>query len=150
MKALVALVLTLATVGLLGATTSTPASADGYRWDASCNCNRPFTSRRVVYEAPLVNYRTRVEASQQVIPRYQTIEENQLVVHVRPVIQREIVLHRQYVHYQNIVTRRLNTVNRYQTQVVYGGVVNQYATIPSYSTVYRTVLGTNCNCGGGY
>jgi hypothetical protein len=149
MKPLFALLSVLAAVGLFGST-STPAAADGYRWDANCNCNVPITSRRVVYEAPLVNYRTRVISVQQVIPRYQTIQENQLVVHVRPVIQREIVLHRQYVHYQNIVTRQINTVNQYRTQLVYGGVVNQYATIPTVSTVYRTVRGTNCNCGGGY
>jgi hypothetical protein len=149
MKPLFALFLVLAAVVMFGST-STPASANGYRWDAGCNCNRPITSRRVVYEAPRVNYRTRVVSVQQIVPRYRTIEENQLVVHVRPVIQREIVLHRHYVHYQNIVTRRINTVNAYRTQVVYGGVVNQYATIPSVSTVYRTVRGTNCNCGRGY
>ena len=142
--------LALLIVGSAGLITTPATAADGYRYDASCNCNRPITSRRVVHEAPRVNYRTRVVTTNRTIPRYRTVEENQLVIHVRPVIQKEIVLHRQHIHYQNIVTRRLNTVNQYREEVRYGGVENRYATSTSSSTVYRTVRGSNCNCGGNY
>jgi hypothetical protein len=127
----------------------TPASADGYRFDPGCNCNRPVTSTRTVREAPRVVVHNRVVESRKVVPRYRTVEENQLVVHVRPVIHKEVVLHRQNIHYQNIVTKRINTINRFREEEVRSGQVeNRYATRTSESTVFRTVQGSNCNCGG--
>ena len=127
---------------------ATPASADGYRYDPGCNCNRPVSSTRTVREAPRVIVNTRVVNERKVVPRHRTIEENQLVVHVRPVIRREIVLHRQHIHYQNIITKRINTINRFREEVQNGGTTNRYATSTSSSTSYRTVQGSNCNCGG--
>lgn len=59
------------------------------------------------------------------------------------------MLHRQQIHYQNIVTRRINTINRFREEEIRsGGVENRYATSTTSSTVYRTVQGSNCNCGG--
>ena len=127
---------------------TTPAAAADYRYDPGCNCNRPVTSTRTVREAPRVIVNTRVVNHRKVIPRHRTVEENRLVVHIRPVIRREVVLHRQHIHYQNIVTRRINTINRFREEVRYGGVQNRYATTTSSSTSYRTVQGRNCNCGG--
>jgi hypothetical protein len=149
MKQMYSAFLALLVVGSAGVIAApTPAMADGYRYDASCNCNRPVTSSRTVRERPRVVYKTRVVHSRRVVPRYRTINENRLVVHVRPVIRREIVVHRQHTHYRNIVTRRINTINRYREELVRGGVQNRYANSTSQSTVYRTVRGSNCNCGG--
>src|SRR5262249_4901490 len=86
--------------------------------------------------------------SNRTVPRYRTVEENQLVVHVRPVIHKEVVLHRENIHYQNIVTKRVNTINRFREEVVQGGTENRYARSSSESTVYRTVQASTCTCGG--
>src|ERR1700753_2082120 len=77
---------------------ATPDSADGYRFDPGCNCNRPLSSTRTVRGAPRVVVHNRVVVNRQVVPRYRTVEENQLVVHVRPVIHKEVVTHRQHIH----------------------------------------------------
>jgi hypothetical protein len=147
MKHLYTAFLALLIVGSAGLVAA-PAQADGYRYDPGCNCNRPVTSTRTVREAPRVIYNTRVVNTRKVVPRYRTVEENQLVVHVRPVVKREVVLHRQHIHYQNIVTKRVNTINRFREEVVEGGSQNRYATSTSSSTSYRVVQGSNCNCGG--
>jgi hypothetical protein len=148
MKHLYTAFLALLIVGSAGLITAPAQAGEGYRYDPGCNCNRPITSRRVVREAPRVIYNTRVVNTRRVIPRHRTIEENQLVVHVRPVIRKDVVVHRQHIHYQNIITRRVNTINRYREEDRYGGVENRYATSTSSSTSYRTVQGSNCNCGG--
>ena len=147
MKHLYSAFLALLIVGSAGLV-ATPAAADGFRFDPRCNCNRPVTSTRTVHEAPRTIVNTRVVNERKVVPRFRTIEENQLVVHVRPVIRREIVLHRQHIHYQNIVTKRVNTINRFREEVRQGGVENRFATTTSESTQFRVVQGTNCNCGG--
>ncbi len=149
MKHLYSAFLALLIVGSAGLAAS-PASAGGEtRWDPSCNCNRPITSTRTVRAAPRVVVNTRVVNTRKVVPRHRTVEENQLVVHVRPVIRKEVVLHRQHIHYQNIVTKRVNTINRYREEEVRGGgVENRYATTTSSSTSVRVVRGSNCNCGG--
>lgn len=149
MKHLYSAFLALLIVGS-AAFVSSPASArDGYRWDPGCNCNRPVDSTRVVREAPRVIYNTRVVNTRRVVPRYRTEERNQLVVHVRPVIRKDVVVHREHVHYQNIVTRRINTINRYREEERYGGVEHRRGGVStSSSTVVRTVQGSNCNCGG--
>lgn len=149
MKHLYSAFLALLIVGSAGLTTSSPARADGYRYDPSCNCNRPIHSTRTVRAAPRVIYNTRVVNTRKVIPRHRTVEENQLVVHVRPVIRKDVVVHRQHIHYQNIVTKRVNTINRYREEQRYGGVEHRRGgTTTSSSTVVRTVQGSNCDCGG--
>jgi hypothetical protein len=70
------------------------------------------------------------------------------VVHVRPVVKKEVVLHKQHIHYQNIITKRVNTINRYREELVHGGTAHRYATSTSSSTSVRVVPGSNCNCGG--
>ena len=147
MKHLYSAFLALLIVGSAGLMVA-PANAGDYRWDPGCNCNRPVTSSRTVREAPRVVVHTRVVNTRRVVPRYRTVEENQLVVHVRPVINREVVLHREHVHYQYIITKRVNTINRFREEVVNGGVQNRYARSVSESTVVRVVPGSNCNCGG--
>jgi hypothetical protein len=147
MKQLYSAFLALLIVGSAGLMAA-PAQAGEYRYDPGCNCNRPVTSTRVVREAPRVIVNTRVVHSRKVIPRYRTVEENQLVVHVRPGVRGEVVLHRQHLHYQNVVTKRINTINRFREEVVQGGTQNRYATTTSSSTSFRVVQGSNCNCGG--
>jgi hypothetical protein len=147
MKHLYSAFLALLIVGSAGLIAA-PAQADESRWDPGCNCNRPVSSTRVVREAPRVVLHTRVVNNRRVVVRNRTVEENQLVVHVRPVINREVIVHREHVHYQNVVTRRINTINRFREEVVRGGVQERFARTTSESTVYRTVPGRNCNCGG--
>jgi hypothetical protein len=147
MKHLYTAFLALLIVGSAGLTAK-PALAGGYRFDPGCNCNVPISSSRTVREAPRVVVHTRVENTRRVVPRYRTIEENQLVVHVRPVINREVVVHREHIHYQNIVTKRVNTINRFREEVVNGGVAHRNVVTTSSSTVFRVVPGRNCNCGG--
>ena len=147
MKHLYTAFLALLIVGSAGLA-ATPALADGYRYDPGCNCNVPIHSSRTVREAPRVNVHTRVVNTRKVVPRYREVEENQLVTHVRPVINKEVVVHRQHIHYQNIVTKRLNTINRFREEVVNGGSSNRYQTTTSSSTQVRVVQGRNCNCGG--
>src|SRR6185312_5833252 len=110
--------------------------------------NRPVTSTRTVREAPRVIFNTRVVNNRRVVTRHRNVEENQLVVHVRPVVRRELVIHRQHIHYQNIVTKRVNTINRFREEVVQGGTQHRNQTTTSQSTSYRVVQGRNCNCGG--
>ena len=142
----------LATLALgLAGIFATPSYAGG-RYDSGCNCYLPdsaFKARRTVQEGPrYVPGNTRVVNTRKVVPRYRTVEENQLEVHVRPVVRKEVVLHRQHIHYQNIITKRVNTINRFREELVNGGVSNRYATTTSSSTVVRVVHGSNCNCGG--
>jgi hypothetical protein len=148
MKHLYTAFLALLIVGSAALVAQPALAGGGYRYDAGCNCNRPVTSTRTVREAPRVIVHTRVENTNRVVPRYRQIEENQLVVHVRPVINREVVIHRQNIHYQNIVTKRINTIKRFREEVVQGGVQHRNTTTTSSSTVFRVVPGTNCNCGG--
>jgi len=150
MKQMYTAFLALLIVGSAGLT-ATPAAANGagYRWDPACNCNRPITSTRTVRVAPRVVVNTRVVNTRRVVPRYRTVEENQLVVHVRPVVRKEVVLHKQHIHYQNIVTKRVNTINRYREELVQGGTSHRHLTTTSSSTQVRVVRGTNCGCPGG-
>jgi hypothetical protein len=150
MKQMYTAFLALLIVGSAGLT-ATPAAANGngFRFDPACNCNRPITSTRTVRAAPRVVVNTRVVNTRKVIPRYRTGEENQLVVHVRPVVKREVVVHKQHIHYQNIITKRVNTINRYREEVVPGGVSHRNVVTTSSSTQVRVVPGTNCDCPDG-
>lgn len=146
MKHLFSALLAVLILGSAGLVTS--AQAGDYRYDPGCNCNRPVSSTRTVREAPRVVVNTRVVNHNRTVVRARTVEENQLVVHVKPVIHKEVILHRQNVHVQNVVTRRINTINRFREENVQGGTENRYANSTTSSTVYRTVQGSNCNCGG--
>ena len=150
MKQMYTAFLALLIVGSAGLT-ATPAAAngDGYRWDPACNCNRPITSTRTVRAAPRVVVNTRVVHTRKVVPRHRTVEENQLVVHVRPVVKKEVVVHKQHIHYQNIITKRVNTINRYREELVHGGTSHRHLTTTSSSTHVRVVRGRNCGCAGG-
>ena len=148
MKHLYTAFLALLIVGSAGLAATPALAGGGYRYDPGCNCNVPIHSKRVVREAPRVNVHTRVVNTRKVIPRYREVEENQLVVRVRPVINKEVVVHRQHIHYQNIVTKRLNTINRFREEVVNGGTSHRNQTTTSSSTQVRVVQGRNCNCGG--
>ena len=150
MKQMYTAFLALLIVGSAGLT-ATPAAANGngFRWDPACNCNRPITSTRTVRAAPRVVVNTRVVHSRKVVPRHRTVEENQLVVHVRPVVKKEVVVHKQHIHYQNIITKRVNTINRYREEVVPGGVSHRNVVTTSSSTQVRVVPGTNCDCPDG-
>ena len=149
MKQLYSAFLALLIVGSAALVAPSTAEAAGrYRYDASCNCNRPVVSTRTVRAAPRVIANTRVVNNRRVVTRNRTVDENHLVIHVRPVIRKEIVLHRQHIHYQNIVTKRINTINRYREEFRQGGTENRYANTTSQSTSFRTVRGTNCDCGG--
>ena len=150
MKQMYTAFLALLIVGSAGLT-ATPAAANGngYRWDPACNCNRPITSSRTVRAAPRVVVNTRVVHSRKVVPRHRTVEENQLVVHVRPVVKKEVVVHKQHIHYQNIITKRVNTINRYREELVHGGTSHRNLVTTSSSTQVRVVRGTNCDCPGG-
>src|SRR5688572_25700120 len=153
MKQMYTAFLALLIVGSAGLT-ATPAPANGntigngngVRWDPACNCNRPITSTRTVRPAPRVVVNPRVVHSRKVIPRHRTVEENQLVVHVRPVVKKEVVVHKQHIHYQNIVTKRVNTINRYREEVVPGGVSHRNVVTTSSSTQVRVVPGRSCDC----
>ena len=149
MKQLYTAFLALLIVGSAGLVAVPAQAGDGYRFDPNCNCNRPITSSRTVREAPRVVVNTRVVNTRKVVPRYRTVEENQLVVHVRPVVRKEVVLHKQHIHYQNIITKRVNTINRYREELVNGGVSHRNLVTTSSSTQVRVVPGTNCNCPGG-
>jgi len=146
MKHLYTAFLALLIVGSAGLAAGPALAGGGYRYDANCNCNVPISSTRTVREAPRVNVRTRVVNTRKVVPRYRNIEENQLVVRVRPVINKEVVINRQHIHYQNIITKRVNTINRYREEVVDGGTSHRNQTTTSSSTVVRVVPGRNCNC----
>ena len=149
MKHLYSAFLALLIVGSAGLAASPALAGGGYRYDPGCNCNVPIHSKRVVREAPRVNVHTRVVHTRKVVPRHRTIEENQLVVRVRPVINKEVVVHKQHIHYQNIITKRVNTLNRYREEVVNGGTSHRNVTTTSSSTVVRVVPGRNCPCPNG-
>ena len=155
MKHMYTAFLALLIVGSAGLT-ATPAAANGatangngFRWDPDCNCNRPITKTRTVRAAPRVVVNTRVVHSRKVVPRFRNVEENHLVVHVRPVVKKEIVLHKQHIHYQNIITKRVNTINRYREEFVRGDTQHRHVTTTSSSTQVRVVPGKNCPCPDG-
>ena len=148
MKHLYTAFLALLIVGSAGLAAAPALAGGGYRYDPGCNCNVPINSTRTVREAPRVNVHTRVVNTRKVVPRYREVEENQLVVHVRPVINKEVVVRREHIHYQNVITKRLNTINRFREEVVNGGTSYRNQVTTSSSTVVRVVPGRNCNCGG--
>lgn len=151
MKHLYTAFLALLIVGSAGLVVSSRAQAqDGYRYDSGCNCHVPIHSRSTVREAPrYVSGSQRQVNDRRVVTRYRTENRNHLVEHIRPVIRRDVVIHRHHVHYQNIVTVRRNTINRYREEARYGGIENREGgTTTSSNTVYRYVRGSTFNQGG--
>ena len=88
----------LLVLGLAGIFPEPALAADGTHWDTVCNCRRPdseYHTRRYVREAPRVVTHERVVNRTRVVRgNTKLIQENRLVVHVRPVINREVVVHR--------------------------------------------------------
>ncbi len=77
------------------------------------------------------------------------IQENRLVVHVQPVINREVIVHHQNTLARNITLHKVNTANRTQVENRHE-VVNCFAQgSVRYFNEYREVRGVNCNCGYG-
>ena len=98
----------------LGAIASTPAAAGGgTHWDAVCNCRRPdseFKTRRYVREAPRVRTHERVVNRTRVVRgKTRLFQENRLIVHVRPIIDREVVVHRTNTIVKDALQYRVNT-----------------------------------------
>ncbi|MGH6664575.1 MAG: hypothetical protein ACREB2_06685 [Pseudolabrys sp.] len=113
----------------LASVTPVPALADGYHWDANCNCRRPdsgYTTRRYVREAPVVRNRERyVDHTRVVRGETRLVQENRVIVHVRPVINREIVVHRTNTIVKDLLLHRVNVVNRLHEEYRHE-VVNRY------------------------
>jgi len=142
----------LLVLGLAGVAPE-PVLADGYHWDTVCNCRRPdseYNSHRYVREAPRVVTRERVVDHTRVVRgNTRLIQENQLVEHVRPVINREVVVHRTNTIVKDVVLHRVNTTNKYREEV-HNEVVNRVAGGSVRHVVeYHNVRGVNCNCGYG-
>jgi len=142
----------LLVLGLAGVAPE-PVLAGGSHWDTVCNCRRPdseYNSHRYVREAPrVVTHERVVDQTRVVRGNTRLIQENQLIEHVRPVINREVVVHRTNTIVKDIVLHRVNTTNRYREEArtevvnrVAGGSVR-------HVTEYRNVRGVNCNCGYG-
>lgn len=136
---------------LAGISSPTPTFAEGgSTWDPVCNCRRPdheYQTRRVVRGAPEVRTQRRVVTHRRVVAgKTRLIQENRLIVHVKPVINREVVEHRTHTVVRNVVLHKTNTTNKYRTEQrrqvvnVNGGNTTQHV------TVHRRVRGVNCNC----
>ena len=133
---------------------SVPAVAGGGRYDAACNCMRPEseynTRREVRAPARVVNHERVVNETRVVRGNTRLIQENRLVVHVTPVINREVVVHRVNTVVRNVELHRVNTTNKFQevnggNQVVHRTVQGETRQV----TERREVRGVNCNCGPG-
>lgn len=140
----------LLVLGLAGIHT-VPAMADGYRFDAACNCMRPdseYTSRRVERAPAQVRTHRRIVNHTRVVRgRTRLIQENRLIVHVRPVINREVVVHRTNTVVRDVILHRTNTTNKWRNEY-HRQVVNRY--VPGsvrHVVERREVRGVNCNCG---
>ena len=143
----------LATLALgLAGVFATPSYAGG-RYDSGCNCYLPdsaFKARRTVQEGPrYVPGNTRVVNTTRVIPREKVVDENTLVVHVRPVIRKDVVINRQNILYKDIIVHRQNTIHR--TAERHSNVVvnrTEQGSVGYAGAEHRYVRGRDCNCGG--
>lgn len=130
-----------------------PVAAQNGHWDSVCNCRRPDVlthSRSIVRAAPRVLTHTRyIDHTRVVRGATRMIQDNHLVVHVQPVINREVVVHRTNTVVRDVVLHRVNTINRTQI-VARREIVNR--TIPGtvrHVVERHEVRGVNCNCGPG-
>jgi hypothetical protein len=139
-------------IGFTG-TLALPADAGG-RYQRGCaNCYLPdgaFQDRRVVQHDPrYVRGRTQIVDTTRVVPRHRYVDDNTLMLHVRPVVRRNVVIQRENVVYKDVVIHRQNVVHR-TVQPVQDVV--EYRTVPgrvSFTGVeHRYVRGSDCNCGG--
>src|ERR1700690_1927722 len=80
----------LLVLGLAGVIPEPALAGDGSHWDTVCNCRRPdseYTTKRVERLAPRVVTHERVVNHTNVVRgNTKLIQENRLIVHVRPVI----------------------------------------------------------------
>ena len=142
----------LLVLGLAGVT-PVPAIAGGH-FDAACNCMRPDseydTRREVRAPARVVNHERVVNHTRVVRGNTRLIQENRLVVHVQPVINREVVVHRTNTIVRDVELHRVNQTNKYRE--VNGGTQVVERTAPGevrHVLERREVRGVNCNCGPG-
>jgi hypothetical protein len=143
----------LLVLGLAGVPTSTPAQAAGLRWDPACNCNRPdssFNTKRVVRGPARVVNNTRVVNHTRVVRgNTRLIQENQLVVHVRPVINRTVVVHRTNTVVKDLVVKRTNVTHKHREEVSNQVVHRHEAGSTRRVVEHKNVRGRDCNCIGG-
>ena len=64
----------------------------------------------------MVNHERVVDQTRVVRGNTRLIQENQLIVHVRPVINREVVVHRTNTIVKDVVLHRVNTTNKYREE----------------------------------
>jgi hypothetical protein len=111
MKPMFVLLLGVAGLGAIASTSA--AAGGGTHWDAVCNCRRPdseYKTRRFVHESPRVRIHKRVVNQTKVVRgKTRLVQENRLIVHVRPMIDREVVLHRTNTIVKDVLQYRVNT-----------------------------------------
>jgi hypothetical protein len=137
-------------IALLGLAVLAPQSAlaGGYHYDRGCDCMRPdyeYTTRRFVREAPELRLHRRYVDHLNVVRRTRVVQENRQFVHVRPIIDREVVVHRQNTLVRDLTVHRLNVSHALQFE-------NHYQRVDLYQpgwtravNEYRDVHG--CGCG---
>jgi hypothetical protein len=130
-----------------------PALAGGYHWDTVCDCWRPnseYNTRRYVREPlQVVTHQRVVDHTRVVRGDTKLIQENRLIVHVRPVINREVVVHRTHTIVKDVLLYRVNTTNMVREEYRHE-VVNRYVEgSVRHVLERREVRGVNCNCGPG-
>jgi len=139
----------LLVLGLAGVS-PVPAVAGGH-FDAACNCMRPeseFNTRREVRApARIVNHERVVNETRVVRGNTRLIQENRLIVHVRPVINREVVVHRVNTVVHNVELHRVNTTNKFREENIRQVVNRTVQGETRHVTERREVRGVNCNCG---
>ena len=138
--------------GLAGVT-PVPAIAGGH-WDSVCNCMRPdheYNSKREVRApATVINHERVVYETRVVRGNTRLIQENRLIVHVKPVVHRDVIVRRVNTVVRDVELHRVNTTNK--TRIVEAHVVVNRV-VPGetrHVLEHREVRGVNCNCGPGY
>ncbi len=125
-----------------------PAFARGYHWDPACNCRRPdsqYTTTRYVRETPrVVTYKRVVNRTRVVRGKTRLLQENRVIVHVRPVIKRLVIVHRTNTIVKDVVLRRVRTTHRLRKEYFHE-VVHRYARGWVRHVTVRRDAG--CNCG---
>jgi hypothetical protein len=118
--------MTLLILGLAGVV---PAAAGGSHWDSSCNCRRPdseYTTRRIVREAPrVITHKRVIDRTRVVRGDTKLIQENRIYLHVRPVINREVIVHRTNTLVRDVYLHRVNPIHRLRVEH-HHQVVNRY------------------------
>lgn len=140
----------LLVVGLTGIIPET-ASAGTY-YDPVCNCRRPdheYNTRRYVRGAPVVRTSTRyVDHTRVVRGKTRLEQENRLVVTVKPVINRQVVVHRTNTVVKDLVLHKVNTTHRTQVEHRNETAHRYVQGSVRHVTERRQVRGVDCNCDG--